>query len=96
METEDYIVLGILAVAGYLIWKNSSRWTDAEGAQAMTSAGFVQRASALNPGAMTFSGGKDTFLFREGDFMKLGTAQQILIALDKTMPGTWLTRWALT
>lgn len=95
METEDYLLIGLLAVGAYFIWKESSRWSDATGARAMTSAGFEQGYSSMNQNATTFSAGNDTFLFRAGDFSRLNAAQRILITLDKAIPGTWLTRMVL-
>lgn len=98
MKTSDKLLIAAaVAVVGYLVWKHYSKgWSDSTGSQAMTSAGFTPGVSSMNPGATTYNGGDTTFLFRAGDFGKLNLAQRTLITLDKVVPGTFLSRWALT
>jgi len=107
MEDETVLVLVGVAVAGiaaYSLWKKmDAPWSTATGIQAVESAGMTTWTGTYNPGSTMvnakdglFSGTNTTYKFNEGDFEKLNFAQKTLITIDKIIPGTFLSRWALT
>ena len=102
METEEkLIVAGAAVLAGYILYKNflAAPLSDQSGAAALSSAGLTTsmppRTSKFSP-AVTAQAGSTVYGFLPGEFSNLNFAQRILIGLDKIVPGTFLTNWALS
>jgi hypothetical protein len=100
MDDDTLLLVGVGAIAAYVLWKTTiaKPWDTQTGRTALSNAGLKTYPSSLpDDSGATFSVAGDTnFRFAPGDLEKLNPAQQILITLDKIIPGTWLTKAVLT
>lgn len=98
MDSEDWIILGAVAVGAYLIYK-SFRITDIT-KENLIAAGFTNEGkSKMNGkdllGYQKWNGGGGVIAFSGTDYSKLNVAQDLLVRADQFVPGTWLSRMVL-
>jgi len=103
VKTEELILYGALAVGAYFLLKQflpSAPKTASETRSILSSlGGDVWAGSYSGTEDKTYwkpTGDNNTYAFMPGEWNKLNTAQVILLSLDKVVPGSFLTRWALT
>lgn len=99
MDTDDLWTIAAVAAVAYVAYRLTvgKPWNQETAKQGLEGAGFTTyRSSVLRDGAIYARSGDTTFKFNEGDAERLNFAQRTLITLDKIVPGTWLSRLALT
>jgi hypothetical protein len=100
VDSDDALIIGAVLVGAYALYKLAPRRWDAETtATALQNAGAKTWKPVSLPAAGTFYssiGDGVTVKFDAGDAERLNFAQRTLITLDKVVPGTFLSRWALT
>jgi hypothetical protein len=100
VDSDDALIIGAVLVGAYALYKLAPRRWDADTATtALQNAGAATWKPSALPEAGTFYSGignGTTVKFSPGDAEQLNFAQRTLITLDKVVPGTFLTRWALT
>lgn len=107
MKTEDWLIVGAIAVGAYVVYKGlvspAVNWTrPGSGIEAARAAGFVVTESTIpsdaGKGVVFIQDPRKGLSYRTTDEelrTQTNWAQKTLMTLDKIVPGTWLTRWTL-
>lgn len=101
-STDKAVLVVVAVVAAYLIWRHFNKgWSPAQTQQAAGAAGLTTRTTQLGTFATStaFLGKSTTYKLDPAASLSGASspnlAQRFLISLDRGVPGTFLTRWAL-